>query len=365
MKFSSFASAFSLIVAPLSASAFASGTSGTTFLTSSAPTFRAPGALFAGKDDDGKDDDEDGPPYIDASESYLEGNRREPTAREISIMDDMITKLANAEVYELPNAVSKSIRVVSSPKFFMRIAERVDMTTDALEKVKLSSLSENIAATLSAVVTTAEDRMDERAKTLEDVVKAASELDTGEFLVPLSSERVDAMREAMSGIDPSELDEGFLSTVDAWMNKSHEDGMDGMVTILQKVLQIYAGTEISRARARLQANVGAAVSGQSQGKADEMIAKEENEGPSPAAVLLEKLMAMDTDDWDAELGKHFEASTKDEEGGVSPKGILGEVQRTIEGVVLGLENGSMAQRVQAEFLRELVSRIEILEQQIG
>lgn len=32
-----------------------------------------------------------------------------------------------------------------------------------------------------------------------------------------------------------------------------------------------------------------------------------------------------------------------------------------ENVVLGLENGSMAQRVQAEFLRELVTRVEALE----
>ena len=44
---------------------------------------------------------------------------------------------------------------------------------------------------------------------------------------------------------------------------------------------------------------------------------------------------------------------------------MGEVQRTIEGVVLGLENGSMAQRVQAEFLKELIQRIEALEKQMS
>ncbi len=30
-------------------------------------------------------------------------------------------------------------------------------------------------------------------------------------------------------------------------------------------------------------------------------------------------------------------------------------------MVLGLENGSMAQRVQAEYLRELVTRVEAIE----
>ena len=41
------------------------------------------------------------------------------------------------------------------------------------------------------------------------------------------------------------------------------------------------------------------------------------------------------------------------------------MQRTIEAVVLGLENGSMAQRVQAEFLKEMVTRIETLEKQMA
>lgn len=291
--------------------------------------------------------------------SRLEGNRREPTLAEISAMDDMITKLANAKAYELPNAVSRAIRVVSSPRFFMRIAERADMTTDEVEKEKLSTLATNLVSTLEAVVSTTEDRLDERAKDVETVVKAAAEPESGEFLVPLTTNRIDAMRVALSNLDPSSLDEGFLSTVDAWMNKSHQDGMDGMVEILQKVLQIYAGSEISRARATLQANVGAAVSGESQEKADAIIEEEGKSGLKPAAALLEKLMEIDTDMWDTELKRKLSA-----EGDVSPKSLIGEVQRTIEGVVLGLENGSMAQRVQAEFLRELVARIEAFEQKM-
>lgn len=274
-------------------------------------------------------------------------------------MDEIITKLADAKPYELPQAVSKAIRVVSSPRFFMRIAERADQTSDEVMKAKLGALAENVVTTLEAVVSTTEDKLDESAKFVEDIVKAAAEPDSGEFLVPLTSERVDAMRAEISKLDSASMDEGFLSTVDAWMNKSHQDGMDGMVGILQKVLQIYAGTEIKRARAVLQANVGAAVSGKSQGKADEVLAEEEREGLKPAAALLEDLMEMDTDMWDSALSKSF----ADEEG-VGPKALMGEVQRTIEGVVLGLENGSMAQRVQAEFLRELVSRVEALERKM-
>lgn len=294
----------------------------------------------------------------DDNASRIEGNRRPPTANEIAVMDDMISKLAIAKAYELPNAVSKAIRVISSPRFFLRIAERADMATKDDEKERLSALAENLVSTLEAVVSTTEDRLDERAMEVEKVLKAASEPSTGEFMVPLSSERVDAMRETLSNLDPSSLDEGFLATVDAWMNKSMQDGMDGMVSILQKVLQIYAGTDIARARTQLTTRVGAAVTGK---EIDEVakIVEEEQTKENPRAVLLEQLLAMDTDDWGVTLKKEFE------KGEVTPAGILGEVQRTIEGVVLGLENGSMAQRVQAEFLRELVSRIETTQKEMG
>lgn len=291
--------------------------------------------------------------------SRIDGNQRAPSPNEIAIMDEMITKMMNAKPYELPNAVSKAIRVVSSPRFFVRIAERSDMAS-AEEKQKLSALAENLVTTLEAVVSTTEDKLDERAKEVEKVLKAASEPDSGEFLVPLSEERILAMRQVLQDkIDPSSLDEGFLTTVDAWMNKSSQDGMDGMVVILQKILQMYAGTSISRARKALQVQVGAAVTGKDLETAEKLVEENTSE-PKPALIFMEELLNMDTDEWNSKLQQQFAS-----EDGVKPRELMGEVQRTIEGVVLGLENGSMAQRVQAEFLRELVSRIESLEKDMG
>lgn len=331
----------------LLAPAFLSSTTSTRTMTSGTITT----SLFSSESSDDS-----------GSRSRIDGNQRAPTPNEIAVMDDMITKLANAKPYELPNAVSKAIRVVSSPRFFLRIAERADMETSSEEKSKLSALAENLVSTLEAVVSTTEDKLDERAKDVERILKAAAEPDSGEFLVPLTMERVDAMRVVLTEeLDPSDLDEGFLATVDAWMNKSMQDGMDGMVNILQKVLQIYAGTDIARARKRLAAQVGAAITGKDQEKAAKLVDAAEEKGErKPSAEFLEKLLTMDTDLWDSELKKEFST-----EGGVTPASIMGEVQRTIEGVVLGLDNGSMAQRVQAEFLRELVSRIETLEKSMG
>ena len=46
------------------------------------------------------------------------------------------------------------------------------------------------------------------------------------------------------------------------------------------------------------------------------------------------------------------------ENDTSQKALTREIQRTMEAVVLGLESGSMAQRVQAEYLKELLTRTE-------
>jgi hypothetical protein len=160
---------------------------------------------------------QDGP-----SRSYFQGMQREPTKQELSIMDDMIDKLSQAQPYELPNAVSRAIRVVSSPQFFLRIAERADMASSDAEREKLSNFADTLVTTIQAVVEMTEDNLDERAKDVEKVVKAASEPDSGEFLVPLSKERVEDMTKAMEKLDIADLNEGFLSTVDAWMNKAHQ-----------------------------------------------------------------------------------------------------------------------------------------------
>jgi len=148
--------------------------------------------------------------------------QREPSPAEIAVIDDMITKMSNAKPYELPNAVSRAMRVVSSPQFFLRIAERADDASDPGEKEKLGAFADNLVNTIRAVVSMTEDSLNERAADVERVVKAASEPESGEFLVPLSADRIDAMRVEMEGLEAEDLNEGFLSTIDSWMNKAHQ-----------------------------------------------------------------------------------------------------------------------------------------------
>jgi hypothetical protein len=264
--------------------------------------------------------------------SLFEGNQRPPTEEELKVMDQMIDKLSDAKPYDLPNAVQRAFRVISSPQFFLRIAYRTDQATTDHDREKLAALAANLVSTLDAVVSTTTDKLDDRAKQVQRVVQAAAEPDSGEFFVPLLPERIQAMREEFNALEESSLDEGFLTTVDSWMNKSHADGMDLMVGILQKVLQLYAGKQIGRARAR-------------QGGDD----KEE-----AAALLLDELLQTDADAWDGAI-----LAT----ASVDLNQLLVQVARTTESIILSLEAGSMSQRVQAEYLQELMKRIEAMKQQ--
>lgn len=267
----------------------------------------------------------------DPTRSRLAGNQREPTQQELAFMDEMIAKLANAKPYELPNAVQRAFRVISSPRFFVRIAELADQLSNETEKEKLTALAANLVSTLEAVVSTAQDKMQELTKDVEIVVKAAAEPDSGEFLVPLLPERIDAMRTALNSLPAENLEgDGFLSTVDAWINKSHLDGMDLMVGILQKVLQMYAGRRIREALLKQQTEVGS------------------------SRKLLEELLQTDADLWEAVIRQSVK-------NGVLLADLTVEIQRNMEAIVLSLESGSLAQQVQAEYLQEMVKRVEAVQ----
>lgn len=262
-----------------------------------------------------------------SSSSRFEGNQRAPTAEELAIMDEMIDKLANAKPYELPAAVKRAFRIIRSPPFFLRIAERTDKAESAEAKAKLEALATNLVSTLEVVVETTEEQLDERAVDVETVVKAAAEPDSGEFMVPLTADRLEAMKDALKALPESSLDEGFLATLDSWIVKSHQDGMDLMVGILQKVLQMYAGLQITRVLER---------SGEVFSKANSATQSE-----------FQTLLQTDADAWASVI------ATSSDVGALKKA-----VQSTMETVVLGLETGSMAQQVQAEYLKELLSRVE-------
>ena len=289
--------------------------------------------------------------------SNFSGNQREPTARDVQVIDEMIDKLSTAQIHELPSACVKALKIVGSPKFFVRIAERSDMARTEDERALLASLADNLASTLSAVVSAAEDKMEDRAEAVTRVLQAAAEPGTGEFLVPLTASRTASMKAALLAVDPSDLDEPFLNTLDAYVKKSSEDGLDGMVVILQKLMQLYAGVALKKRGGELIERVGAAVAESEVGASTQVGEGEKGSEESAAAKLLGDLFDADADcDWDAMLSTSVSEAGK---GGTVPStDLVKELQKVVEGVVLGMPNGGMEQRICAEYCRELASRVE-------
>lgn len=99
------------------------------------------------------------------------------TGDNLKVMDDMITKLATSPPYELPGAVSRSIKVVGSPTFFLRIAERVDMESNDETKERLKALADNLTSVVSAVVQTGEEKMEVLGERVKSVLLEAAEED--------------------------------------------------------------------------------------------------------------------------------------------------------------------------------------------
>jgi len=118
------------------------------------------------------------------------------------------------------------------------------------------------------------------------------------------------------------LDEAFLSNTFAWMRKASGDGEGGVVALIQTALQLYAARALAPSPA-----------------------------PTAAAdAALHAVLAAPEKDWGARIAEAVAA-------GVPRGAVDAALRRRSERVALGLPSGSYAQRVQAEYLKEVGERV--------
>jgi len=228
----------------------------------------------------------------------------------IANQDALIDNLIAADEEGLVKLVAENV-LSFDQSLWIRIASRSDAAKKQEEKDAFMELAGKCMKLIETMVMKTESTIQENSKALESIVAVAADPETGEFSVPLSSESVARMRVAING---ATVDEQMLNTVYAWIRKSNEDKLDGMVHILQHLLQCYAARELDTGSTPLDIIIGA-----------------------PAA------------DW----AKKFDAVI---EGGFGEAAFTQDLQKRMEGVVLNLPNGSYAQRVQAEYLKEVEDR---------
>ncbi|KAL4524757.1 hypothetical protein Ndes2526B_g06947 [Nannochloris sp. 'desiccata'] len=246
---------------------------------------------------------------------------------ETAALDELIDILLSAtDANDLTQKVAENM-LSFDQRFWLRLATRTDSAAEPEEKEKLASLAKVVMQLVDAMVRKTNAQLTDSAGVLQEILKAAADERTGEWKLPLPADKVAAMRAAMDA-RAEFIDEALLSNCFAWMRKASDDNLDGMVVILQKVLQIYASRALSL----------------------DDVASDSGKTSSPAEAVLSELLNADEGTWAPIIRK------KAQGGEISEVSFLEALQRKMESVVLGLSSGSYSQRVQAEYLKELESR---------
>lgn len=247
-----------------------------------------------------------------------------PGLAETAALDDLIDILLGAsDANDLTQKVAENM-LSFDQRFWLRVATRTDSASTPEEKEKLVSLAKVVMQLVDAMVRKTNEQLSDSAAVLQEILKAGADERTGEWKLPLPEDKVAAMRAAIEA-RADKIDEALLSNCFAWMRKASDDNLDGMVVILQKVLQLYAARALSLG----------------EGTEAELTAAE---------AALAELLRTDESRWAVVIRK------KAQDAEISEVSFLEALQRKMEAVVLSLSSGSYAQRVQAELLKELESR---------
>ncbi|GAX72617.1 hypothetical protein CEUSTIGMA_g73.t1 [Chlamydomonas eustigma] len=237
---------------------------------------------------------------------------------ETAALDELIDRMLSASnEQQMAQAVAENIVAIDT-KFWMRLATRNDTAASKEDKEKLQYIANSVMVLVDAIVRKSEQQLSDSGKVLQEVLSAAAD-EKGEWYLPLAPAQVLGMRRALDD-NAAYLDEALLSNAFAWIRKCSEDGFDTMAQLIQKVLQLYAARQLKGL---------------------------ETEGISG---VVNSVVYAEEKEWASIIKGGVDA------GEVSEPAFMEELQRRMERVVLGLQSGSYAQRVQAEYLKEVEAR---------
>lgn len=240
--------------------------------------------------------------------------------QEAAALDDLIDALMKAPSQpEFEKLVAENILSFDT-KFWIRVATRNDAAPTTQDKDRLAALAKSVMILVEAIVKRTNMKMTDSASVLQEIVKAAAD-ERGEWHLPLTAQQQAAMKQAME--ERSEhLDEALLSNAYAWMRKASEDRLEGVVGLLQKVLQMYAALALRV------------------------------DSPDPTEAALNEMLEADETQWSQVIAR------RQIQGGLNEAAFMAAIRRRMERVVLTLDSGSHAQRIQAEYLKEFETRAQ-------
>ncbi|XP_044488314.1 uncharacterized protein LOC123213048 isoform X2 [Mangifera indica] len=251
-------------------------------------------------------------------------------------LDRLIDMLRDADPKELQQLVVENV-LAFNEGFWIRLAARTDTCGSEDDKKDY----EELAASVMSIVDLLVHKTHEKIESATDVLKGilTPVVDDKEEITwpPRDPEALKLMeKEIIQREKAGQLDEGFLAEVNAQLRQSKEDGdKPGLEAMLQKVLQLYAASVLSK---------------RSYAKKGNDVLK--------AEMFLETVIKAPEEEWNKLLIEGLTVG----KGEVSPEEFYAVIKKRIERTLIRTEGGSYQQRILTEYLKGIQSRSEELVQ---
>ncbi|KAL6213670.1 hypothetical protein ACLB2K_013116 [Fragaria x ananassa] len=247
-------------------------------------------------------------------------------------VDRLIDKLREANPIELQKLVVENV-LAFNEGFWIRLAARTDTCKSEDDKKDYEELAISVMSIVDRLVHKTNEKINSATDVLKGILKPVVDDVVEIQWPPRDPESLKLMEKEITEREQAgQLDEGFLSEVNAQLRQAKEDGdKPGLEAMLQKVLQLYASKVLSK---RSYAKKG-----------DEILKAEE---------FLESIIKAPEEEWNKLLLNGLSIG----KGEIPPPDLYAVIKKRIERTLIRTEGGSYQQRVLSEYLNGIQSRAE-------
>ncbi|KAG8474192.1 hypothetical protein CXB51_034066 [Gossypium anomalum] len=234
-------------------------------------------------------------------------------------VDRLIDMLREANPSELQKLVVENI-LAFNETFWIRLAARSDTCKSDDDKKDYEELATAVMSIVDRIVHKTHEKIDSATDVLKEILEPVVNEEEETPWPPKDPEALKTMEKE------GKLDEGFLAEVSAQLRQAKEDAdKPGLEAMLQKVLQLYASTVLS--------------------KRNEVLKAEQ---------FLETLIKAPEQEWNKLLIDGLAVG----KGEISAEDFYAVIKKRIERTLIRTEGGSYQQRILTEYLKGIESRAE-------
>lgn len=247
-------------------------------------------------------------------------------------VDRLIDMLREANPSELQKLVVENI-LAFNETFWIRLAARSDTCKSDDDKKDYEELATAVMSIVDRIVHKTHEKIDSATDVLKEILEPVVNEEEETPWPPKDPEALKTMEKKVFQMEQEgKLDEGFLAEVSAQLRQAKEDAdKPGLQAMLQKVLQLYASTVLSK----------------------RSYAKKGNE-VLKAEQFLETVIKAPEQEWNKLLIDGLAVG----KGEISAEDFYAVIKKRIERTLIRTEGGSYQQRILTEYLKGIESRAE-------